>query len=88
MKMSLSEINTLITQGNTIVSELSTSEGLVSRIVFGKNFQGLHIPVLRKAPNMGPANIMCGAKQFFVVKTGNNSYEIHNSKTAYLRFQK
>ena len=86
--MSLNEINTLITRGNTIVSELPTSEGQVTRVVFGKNFQGLHIPMLRKAPYMGPANIICGAKQLFVVNTGDNIYEIHNSKTAYLRFQK
>ena len=88
MKMTLSEIDTLIAQGNTIVSELLTSEGQVTRIVFGKNFQGLHIPVLRKAVWIGPANVMCGTKQLFVVKTGDKSYEIHNSKTAYLRFQK
>jgi hypothetical protein len=88
MKMSLAEVNTLLSQGNTIVSQLATSEGRVSRVVFGKNFQGLHIPVLTKAPYMGPANIMCGSKQLFVVKTGEKSYEIHNSKTAYLRTTK
>jgi hypothetical protein len=88
MKMSLTEINTLMVQGNTIVSELPTSEGQVSRVIFGKNFQGLRIPVLRKAPYMGPASIMCGTKLYFVVKTSDKSYEIHKSKTAYMRFQK
>ena len=88
MKMSLSEVNTLLSQGNTIVSQMPTSEGRVSRIVIGKNMQGLHIPVLTKAPYMGPVNIMCGSKQLFVVQTGTKSYEIHNSKTAYLRSQK
>jgi hypothetical protein len=40
MKMSLAEVNTLLSQGNTIVSQLATSEGRVSRVVFGKNLHG------------------------------------------------
>ncbi len=88
MKMSLAEVSTLLSQGNTIVSQLNTSEGQVSRVVIGKNFQGLHIPVLTKAPYMGPANIMCGSKALFVVQSGPKSFEIHNSKTAYSRLQK
>jgi hypothetical protein len=88
MKMSLNEINTLISQGNTIVSQLPTSEGQVTSIVFEKNFQGLNIPILTKAPYMGPSKISCGTKDLYVVQTGPQSYEIHNSKTAYFRFQK
>ena len=88
MKMSLNEINTLIAQGNTIVSQLPTSEGQVTSVIFEKNFQGLEIPVLTKAPYMGLTKISCGTKAMYVVKTGEKSYEIHNSKTAYIRFQK
>jgi hypothetical protein len=88
MKMSLVEINTLIAQDNTVFSKMPTCEGQVSRIVFEKNFQGLHIPVLTKAPYFGPANISCGTAKLFVVKTGDKSYDIHNSKTAFLRTQK
>ena len=85
MKMSLVEINALIEQANTIISKIPTSEGQVSRIVIEKNFQGLHIPVLTKAPYIGPAKVNCGNAKLFVVKTGEKSYDIHNSKTAYLR---
>ena len=88
MKMSLVEINTLIAQDNTVFSKLPTSEGQVSRIVFEKNIQGLNIPVLTKAPNMGPVKISCGTAKLFVVKTGEKSFDIHNSKTAFLRTQK
>jgi hypothetical protein len=88
MKMSLVEINTLIAQDNTVFSKLPTSEGQVSRIVFEKNFQGLNIPVLTKAPYMGPVKISCGTAKLFVVKTGEKSFDIHNSKTAFLRTQK
>jgi hypothetical protein len=88
MKMSLVEINTLIAQDNTVFSKMPTSEGQVSRIVFEKNFQGLNIPVLTKAPEAGPVKISCGTAKLFVVKTGEKSYDIHNSKTAFLRTQK
>jgi hypothetical protein len=87
MKMSLNEINTLIAQGNTIVSQLPTSEGQVTSVIFEKNFQGLEIPVLTKAPYMGRSKISCGTKALYVVKTSEKSYDIHNSKTAYFRFQ-
>lgn len=88
MKMSLNQISNLISQGNTIVSQLPTSEGQVTSIIFEKNFQGLDIPVLTKAPYMGRSKISCGTTELYVVQTGPQSYEIHNSKTAYLRFQK
>jgi hypothetical protein len=88
MKMSLNEINTLISQGNTIVSQLPTSEGQVTSVIFEKNFQGLNIPVLTKAPYMGQAKVNTGPKDLYVVQSGPKSYEIHNSKTAYFRFQK
>ena len=88
MKMSLVEINTLIAQDNTVFSKLPTSEGQVSRIVFERNFQGLNIPVLTKAPYMGPVKISCGTAKLFVVKTGEKSFDIHKSKTAFLRTQK
>ena len=86
--MSLNEINTLIAQDNTIVSQLPTSEGQVTSVIFEKNFQGLEIPVLTKAPYMGRTKISCGNKALYVVKTSEKSYDIHNSKTAYFRFQK
>lgn len=88
MKMSLVEINTLIAQDNTVFAKLPTSEGQVSRIVFEKNFQGLNIPVLTKAPYFGPVKISCGIAKLFVVKTGEKSFDIHKSKTAFLRTQK
>jgi ubiquinone biosynthesis protein UbiJ len=96
MKMSLAEINTLLAQDNTIVSKLPRLEGQVTRIVFEKNFQGLNIPVLdedvqyigTKYASTGPSKISCGTTPLFVVKTGDKLYEIHNSKTAYLRSQK
>ena len=88
MKMSLVEINTLIAQDNTVFSKLPTSEGQVSCIVFEKNFQGLNIPVLTNAPYLGPVKISCGTAKLFVVKTGEKSFDIHNSKTAFLRTQK
>jgi len=86
MKMSLTEISTLITQGNTVVNEISPHQGKVTRIVFGKNFQGLHIP--NKISTNMSSNISCGKEKLFVVKTGDMYYEIHNSKTAFMRFQK
>jgi hypothetical protein len=85
MKMSLTEIDTLIAQSNTIVSKMPTSEGQVTRIVFGKNFQGLHIPEFSWG---GPVNISCGKMPLYVVKTGEKMYEIHRSKTAYLKYKK
>ena len=88
MNMTLSDIKALLDAGNTVFNQINTSEGQVTKIVFGKNFQGLHIPLLTKSPNMGPSNIMCGTSKLFVVKAGDNYYEIHNSKTAFARFQK
>jgi hypothetical protein len=88
MKMSLNEIKTLLNADNTIFSQMPTSEGQVTDIVFEKNFQGLSIPVLTKAVWIGPCKISCGTKELFVVQTGPKSYEIHNSKTAFVRFSK
>jgi len=86
--MSLNEIKKLINADNTIFSQMPTSEGQVSDVVFSRHFQGLCIPVLIKSVWIGPAKISCGTKELFVVKTGPKSYEIHNSKTAFVRFQK
>ena len=88
MKMSLKEIKTLLNANNTIFSQMPTSEGQVTDVVFQKYFQGLHIPVLTKAVWIGPTNISCGKKELFVVQTGDTSYDIHYSKTAHVRFSK
>ena len=88
MKMSLNAIKTLLNANNTVFSQMPTCEGQVTDIVIEKNFQGLSIPVLTKAVWIGPACISCGKKELFVVQTGNKSYDIHNSKTAFERFSK
>lgn len=86
MKMSLAEIKQLIDNDNIVFNQIPTSEGQVTDVIFQRNFQGLQIPVLVKAPYMGLSLISCGTTPLYVVKVSEKYYEIHNSKTAYLRF--
>ena len=88
MKMSLADIKSLLNQDNIVFCQIPTSEGQVTDVVADHKMQGLLVPQLDKSWMTGPVKISCGKSLLYVVKVREKYYEIHNSKTAYLRFQK
>jgi len=79
--MTLDQIDNLIKQGNHFYCRMPMYhwEGRVLRVAKDKHGQGFEISLKGK--------IWFGDKNF-VVQTSKKTYEIHNSKTAYMRYEK